>query len=189
MVEATIPAQWYWDSDIYSLERKNIFAHQWLCVGREEEVANPGQFLTGSPAGYPILILRAKEGELRGFHNVCRHRAAKLLSGRNGNYVSLTCPYHGWQYSDNGLLMNTPHFSSSGELSTKEFSLFPLQVETWSGMIFINMDLEAPNLTDWLGPIVSAVKKTAPAWSRAVNARASEQDSCSLPLVHQSPCL
>ncbi len=163
MVAATIPSRWYWDPDIYAVERKNIFARQWLCIGREEEVADPGQYLTATTAGYPVFVLRTREGELRGFHNVCRHRAAKLLCSRHGKYISLTCPYHGWQYSDNGLLLNAPYFSSYEELATKDLSLFALQVETWSGMIFINMDLEAPTLIDCLGSIATAVKETAPA--------------------------
>ena len=162
MIKSTIPARWYWDPDIYAEERKNIFSRQWICVGREEEISNVKQYFTASPAGFPIFVLRAKDGNLRGFHNVCRHRAAKLLCERSGNYESLTCPYHGWQYNDDGLLLNAPHFGANEDFYSQDFSLFSLQVDTWSGMIFVNMDLNGPKLLEWLGPLADAVEKTAP---------------------------
>src|SRR5262245_53229110 len=76
----TIPRDWYFDEKIYQAERERIFARTWQCVGRADQVAAPGSFLTAEVAGEPILVVRDDAGVLRAFHNVCRHKAAKVIN-------------------------------------------------------------------------------------------------------------
>ena len=157
-----MPASWYWDPQVYAKERRAIFSRHWLCIGREQVVAQPGQYLTASPAGFPIFVLRGEDGALRGFHNVCRHRAAKLLTGRSGSCAGLTCPYHGWSYDAEGDLLHAPLFGEAPDFPKHELSLFAIRVATWRGLVFVNMDLEGQALEDWLGPLAAAVAQTAP---------------------------
>ena len=158
-----MPASWYWDPEVYAEERHRIFFRHWLCIGREQMVAQPGQYLTASPAGFPIFVLRGEDGTLNGFHNVCRHRAAKLLTARTGSSNGLTCPYHGWRYDAEGGLKHAPFFGEARDFPKHELSLFAIRVDAWRGLIFVNLDLAGSELEDWLGPLASAVAETAPA--------------------------
>src|SRR6266568_7071662 len=76
----TIPASWYTDAGVAQAERERVFARSWCVIGRAEQVAKPGSFLTTEVAGWPILVVRDQESVLRAFLNVCRHRAAPLLT-------------------------------------------------------------------------------------------------------------
>src|SRR5258705_11283003 len=80
----TIPASWYFDPDVYEAERAAVFANTWQAVGRAEQVAEPGSYLTADLAGEPVLVVRDTEGTLRAFSNVCRHRAARVMCDAQG---------------------------------------------------------------------------------------------------------
>jgi choline monooxygenase len=100
----TIPSLWYVDPEIYDAERRTVFAGTWQTAGRLDQLAGPGSFLTTEIAGEPILVVRDAEGVLRAFYNVCRHRAAPLLSEPAGQVSRLRCRYHGWTYDLTGRL-------------------------------------------------------------------------------------
>ena len=158
----TLPARWYADPEIYEAERRRIFSRHWLWIGREAEVAEPGQYVTAAPAGFPLFVRRSEDGTLRAFHNVCRHRASKLLTEPSGHCNIIECPYHGWRYRPDGALDHTPLFGEAPDFPRSELSLFPVAVEVWRGLLFVCLDPEAPPLIEWLGPIEEAVGRTAP---------------------------
>jgi phenylpropionate dioxygenase-like ring-hydroxylating dioxygenase large terminal subunit len=93
-----MPKSVYTSAAFLELEKRHIFARDWLCAGRSDALANPGDYLTMEIAGEPIIILRDREGALRGLSNVCRHRMSTLLEGR-GNTRAIVCPYHAWTYN------------------------------------------------------------------------------------------
>src|SRR5438270_13873245 len=93
----TIPGEWYSDHEIAELERRTAFAG-WQAVGRLDQLAGPGSYLTAEVAGEPVAVLRDEAGALRAFHNVCRHRAATVLTEPCGTATKLRCRYHGWTY-------------------------------------------------------------------------------------------
>ena len=95
---STIPAPWYVDARIAELEAQTVFSKTWQMVGRVEQVEKPGQFVTASIAGEPIVVVRGNDGVLRGFYNVCRHHAAAVVTEPCGQASILHCPYHGWNY-------------------------------------------------------------------------------------------
>ena len=95
----TIPAPWYVDRGIQELERRTVFSCNWVVVGRADQVAEPGEYLTAEVAGEPVLVVRGEDGVLRGFFNVCRHHAAAVMTEPCGKTHLLRCPYHGWTYS------------------------------------------------------------------------------------------
>src|SRR5208283_5705965 len=94
----TIPAPWYTDTRIAQLELQNVFSRTWQSVGRTEQVEKPGQYVTASVAGEPIVAVRGNDGILRAFYNVCRHHAAAVVTEPCGQASILHCPYHGWNY-------------------------------------------------------------------------------------------
>ena len=166
MADATVwalPARWYADPEIYQAERRSIFSRHWLWIGREAEVIEPGQYVTAAPAGFPLFVRRSEDGVLRGFHNVCRHRASKLLTEPSGRCGTIECPYHGWRYRSDGALDHVPLFGEAPDFPKGALSLFPISVEIWRGLLFVCLGPEAAPLIEWLGPIDDAVERTAPA--------------------------
>lgn len=93
---STIPASWYVDPRIEKLERDAVFARTWQMIGRSDQVAGPGDFVTAELAGEPIVAVRGNDGVLRAFFNVCRHHAAAVETRPEGKTHLLRCPYHGW---------------------------------------------------------------------------------------------
>ena len=100
----TIPGPWYTDEGVAELERKTVFSRTWQIVGRAEQVAAPGQYITAEVAGEPVLVVRGQDSKLRGFFNVCRHHAAAVMTEPCGTAARLQCPYHGWTYGLDGSL-------------------------------------------------------------------------------------
>ena len=159
----TLPASWYADPDIYEAERRTIFSREWLWIGREAEVAEPGQYMTAAPAGFPIFVRRAEDGTLHAFHNVCRHRASKLLTEPSGRCRAIECPYHGWRYRSDGTLDHVPLFGEAPDFPKNALSLFAISVEAWRGLLFVCLNVDAPPFLDWLGPVEDSFARTAPA--------------------------
>lgn len=144
---ATLPAAWYGaDPTIWEKERVAIFGREWLMVGRAGELPEPGSYLTETIAGWPIFVIRDRDGELRAFHNVCRHRAGPILWDGKGQCDVLRCRYHGWVYDTSGNLRRTPEFGDAADFDKKDFGLFPIRAGIWRGLIFVNLDAAAEPL-------------------------------------------
>jgi choline monooxygenase len=150
----TLPASLYRDPAVFERERREIFAREWLLFGRGDQLPNPGDFLAATTMGYPVIIVRQADGSLRGFHNVCRHRAAMLTQEATGSLPGgmIRCPYHSWTYELDGCLKRAPGFGATPEAA--EWSLFPIAADEWRGLVFIRIETAGPSLIDWLGPIV-----------------------------------
>jgi choline monooxygenase len=154
---STLSARWYIDPSIADLERRRIFARTWQPVGRLDQVTRPGDFFTSEVAGEPLVIVRDTRGELRGFYNVCRHRAGAVAEGC-GSRKTLQCHYHGWTYGLDGRLMATPEFEGVEGFDRAEYGLVPVRVASWGPFVFANLDSAAPPLTDFLGTIPEETK-------------------------------
>jgi len=156
---STIPAPWYVDARLAELERQTVFSRTWQVLGRADQVAKPGQFVTGIVAGEPIVAVRGQDGELRAFYNVCRHHAAKVVTEACGSASILHCPYHGWNYGLDGSLKGMPEFDGVKNFERKENGLVPVKVEVWEAFVFVNLDPAAGSLGNFLGGMV---KRCAP---------------------------
>jgi choline monooxygenase len=154
---STIPAPWYVDPRIADLESKAVFSRTWQMVGRIEQVEKPGQFVTASVAGEPIVVVRGNDGLLRGFYNVCRHHAAAVVTEPCGQASILHCPYHGWNYGLDGSLKGMPEFDGVKNFDRRENGLVPVKAETWEKFVFVNLDPGAAPLRDFLGGLVGRV--------------------------------
>ncbi len=139
----------YTDAKVYAREREAIFARSWTCIADIGQLANSGDYLATSIAGYPIVVVK-DGGTLRAFHNVCRHRGGPLMWDGAGQCSSFVCQYHGWTYSLNGSLRTARDFGDAG-LRTQELSLVSARAEAWRGLVFASLDVATPPLTDWLG--------------------------------------
>jgi methanesulfonate monooxygenase large subunit len=149
----------YADETIFRDEQQHIFAKVWQFVCHESEVASPGDFRTTSVAGKPVVIVRGADGSIRGFYNICRHRAAEVVRAESGNARSFVCFYHHWTYALDGALRSVakPAGYERVKLDTAELGLVPLRVEQVAGLIFACLDPEAEPLDQFLGEIMGSV--------------------------------
>ncbi len=137
---STIPAPWYVDARIAELERQTVFSRTWQVMGRVDQVEKPGQFVTATVAGEPLVAVRGNDGVLRAFYNVCRHHAAAVVTEPCGQAAMLHCPYHGWNYGLDGALKGMPEFEGVKNFERKDNGLVPVKVATWEKFVFVNLD-------------------------------------------------
>ncbi|HXW96797.1 MAG TPA: aromatic ring-hydroxylating dioxygenase subunit alpha [Gemmatimonadales bacterium] len=154
-LEPTLPRESYLSPEAFGREKDRIFVREWVCVGRQEEVPSPGDYLLLEIAGESILLLRTREGTLAAHYNVCRHRGSQLALGvrpkhaagdevrSSGAFASgIRCPYHAWTYSLEGRLRTAPYLDDADGVCKEELSLFPVGVDSWGGFVFLNLDPE-----------------------------------------------
>jgi choline monooxygenase len=154
---STIPAPFYVDARIAELEANTVFSRTWQLVGRVEQVEKPGQFVTASVAGEPIVVVRGTDSVLRGFYNVCRHHAAAVVTEPCGQSSLLHCPYHGWNYGLDGSLKGMPEFDGVKNFERQQNGLVPVKADVWEKFVFVNLDPKAAPLTNFLGGLVKRV--------------------------------
>ena len=153
----TLPARWYNEPEFLALEAEKIFYKTWQPVGRVEDVMRIGDYFCCEVLDQPLVITRNRSGELRGFYNVCAHRAAVVAQGR-GNRKSLQCKYHGWTYDLDGKLMRAPEFEGVNNWNSQEVCLQPVQVEAWGPWVFVNLDPAAAPMASTYGEIEREVE-------------------------------
>lgn len=146
-----LPGYVYTSPEVYALEKESIFMKEWLCVGRVEEIENPGDYLTFRIADEPIIVNRDEAGGLNAFYNVCAHRGTEVVMSASGNAKRFSCPYHGWTYDLKGRLKLAAYTQEIENFRTADYGLAPIRVESWGGFLFVNFDREAPPLLEALG--------------------------------------
>ena len=140
-VEKSLPATWYYDPEHYERELAAIWYQNWLCVGREDALARPGDFFVAGVGSQSIIVTRDTDGELRAFHNTCRHRGSLLCAASAGRFHNdrIVCPYHTWTYSTKGRLVATPGRIDTDDFDFANYSLYEVHVDSWRGFIHINL--------------------------------------------------
>lgn len=156
----TLPATLYHDPDIYQAERQSIFKSEWLLFGHENMLKDPGSYISQSIAGWPIFVIRGNDGELKGFHNVCRHRAAPLLNEGTGKAAALRCPYHGWLYDTDGKLRKTPDYCDEKIDICERIALFLIHVKLWNHLVFVCLADTPPDFISALGDLIDVAQDT-----------------------------
>jgi choline monooxygenase len=141
----TLPAHLYVDPAVLEQEREQIFFRTWQLVGRRDQVASPGDYFTCDLLGEPLLIVRGADGCLRGFFNVCRHRAGPPATGCGSRKV-FRCGYHGWTYGLDGTLLHAPGMDGTEDFSARDFGMRPVRTEEWGAWVFVNLDEECEPL-------------------------------------------
>ena len=136
----TMASRYYTDPGIFAEEQEKIFARSWVFVGHESKLANPGDYMAVDFADEGIFLVRGRDGIVRGFFNVCQHRAHRLVEGSGNVKLTLTCPYHAWAYDFDGKLRTARGCQNVDGFDKGEFGLKQVKVETMLGLIFVNLD-------------------------------------------------
>jgi choline monooxygenase len=148
----TLPYDWYADPTVLRLEQERIFARSWQYAARLDQVAEPGQLTTAWAGTLPVVLARARDGELRGFVNVCRHRGHVLCEG-DTRRETIQCPYHAWTYGLDGALRSAPRSDREPGFDRASLGLVPVSVDAFGPFVFVNPDPGAPPLADQLGEL------------------------------------
>jgi choline monooxygenase len=147
----TLPASWYHDPDVHERERRAVWGREWLVLGRSEQLRRPGDYIAGDLAGWSVFAMVGDDGEVRAFHNVCPHRAGPLVWDEAGRCGNLVCRYHGWAFTFEGGLRRARDFGDAADFDEAAYGLTAVRVESWRGLVFVNLDPDAPSLVDSLG--------------------------------------
>jgi choline monooxygenase len=145
-----VPAARYYSEDFAKLEAERMWPKTWQVACTVDHVAEPGDYFEYRCGPYSVLVVRGDDGELRAFQNACRHRGNSLCSGSGSDLRELKCGYHGWTWDLSGLLKRVPNRKGFGSLAMAEFPLIAARVDTWERLVFINLDVDAVALSDYL---------------------------------------
>jgi len=118
--------------------------------------------MTADVVGQPVYVVRGREGELRGFHNVCQHRAHQLLEGSGNVKALITCPYHAWAYGMDGSLRTTRNCENVKGFDKADFGLPHVQVETVANLVFVNPDMDAAPIAGQAPNLEADIRPTCP---------------------------
>lgn len=143
----SLPGAFYRDPDIFEFDMREIFGRAWLMIGFEVEVLAPGRYLAVTIGRSPIVVLRGRDGVLRGFFNSCRHRGAQIVPDGCGVVERLMCPYHQWMYDETGALRGAGRMPRDFDKS--EHGLRPIHVRTVAGTVYVCLAEDAPDFTDF----------------------------------------
>ncbi len=140
---SAMPGEVYVSGEFFELELERIFAREWHCAGRADSIPQAGDYLTWRIGAQPVVVVRQKDGSLKAFSNVCRHRMMTLLSG-SGRCRRIVCPYHAWTYDLDGRLLEARHMSRTRGFDAAAVSLPEVRCEVWQGWICITLDPGIP---------------------------------------------
>ena len=151
----TLPARYYTDPALFDAELAGLFGAMWVYAGRSEEIDRPGRFVVRELNGRNIVITRNGGGEVRAFHNVCRHRGTRMCTESSGELPgSIQCPYHAWTYDLDGRLIGAPHMDEVPHFRKADYPLLRVRADEWDGHVFLNLGERQATLRDQLGTLV-----------------------------------
>jgi len=134
----TLPRAFFTSQEIFEREQDRIFGARWLCAGRVESIPAAGDYFVRTLGTESVIVVRGKDGEIRGFHNTCRHRGTRICAEAAGRFSgAIRCPYHAWSYELDGGLRNAPSMEGAAEFDPTGLSLHPAPVALWEGFVFL----------------------------------------------------
>ena len=157
----TMPARYYHAPEVFEAEKAAIFYRSWIYTGHVSQVAEAGQFLTARIHEQNVFVIRGRDGELRGFYNVCAHRGHELLEGAGKTNV-ITCPYHAWAYDFDGRLVRARNSENVAGFDKCVFRLRPVRVEVFCGLVMVNLDPEAVAFAEQTGALEAEIRRYVP---------------------------
>jgi glycine betaine catabolism A len=159
----TLPADVYTSKEVFAWETERFFEGGWVCVGRGDDLAAPGDQRAYRVGRDGILVVRDADGRLRAFHNTCRHRGHELLEpGTAHNLRVIKCPYHAWVYQLDGALGAAPRFGDVEGFDKSDYPLVTARVHEWEGWVFVNAGGEAPSFEETAGNLLELVAPWEP---------------------------
>ncbi|EED35173.1 hypothetical protein NOR51B_1118 [Luminiphilus syltensis NOR5-1B] len=152
-----LPPHTYYDPNVYEFEAKAIFSNSWQYFAPLDQLSTEGDVVAGLVGNSSVVVTRAKDGELHGFLNICRHRGYPVVEKEQSRCRVLRCAYHSWSYDLTGNLVGAPDTESETHFDKSDSSLFPVAVDTWGSLVFVNPDPNAaplrvthPHMTQWV---------------------------------------
>ncbi|MEM7189065.1 MAG: aromatic ring-hydroxylating dioxygenase subunit alpha [Pseudomonadota bacterium] len=158
-----LPNEFYTDPEVFQLEIQRVFFRNWAAMGFMTDVPEPGWVKPVTFLGQPLLMVRDREGQLRVFQNICRHRGMILVEEPGPIARAIRCPYHSWSYELTGQLRITPHVGGPGQsrhddIKREDLGLIEIRSHVWMGVVFINFDGKAPEFEAWAGDATDRYK-------------------------------
>ena len=144
-----LPAWAYNNEELTELEMEQVFLRNWIWAGHVSDIPESGDYQCLDIANERALVIRDQEGQVRAFHNLCRHRGSRVVAEQKGQCKNaLICPFHGWSYYLDGRLKNVPKSGAFPEFDKSKFGLKTLECEIWHGLIFIRFIEGGPSITE-----------------------------------------
>jgi glycine betaine catabolism A len=156
----TLPGRYYTSPELYAAEQERIFARRWACVGRSENVANPGDYMLVELAGESLIVVRDRAGELRAHYNVCRHRGTRMCQVPAGRFnETIQCPYHAWTYGLDGRLIAARHMQDTPGFDRRDWPLHSAGIAEWEGFIMVNLAAEPEPFETAYAPLLGRLSR------------------------------
>jgi len=152
----SLPGWIYHDAEFLAAEKQRVFATSWQILCHVNDIPNPGDYHTLDFLGEPLVAVRAQDGGINTFFNICRHRAARILDGGAGHCPGrIVCPYHAWSYDLEGRLTAVPLRREFNEFALQQYGLKPVEAEIYKGFIFVRLQPGTPSVAEMLAPYES----------------------------------
>ena len=158
----SLPSRWYYDPAQHERELEAIWYRDWVCVGREEDLRESGDYFVAAVGDESLVVTRDRDRRLHAFHNTCRHRGSRLCTEPRGRFAGgrIVCPYHAWSYALSGELLATPKMELPRDFRREEHALYAVHVDTWGGFLFVNLDPRpSATLASFLGEEAGNVRR------------------------------
>lgn len=174
-MSTALPSNWYFDPEVFAREKAEIFYRSWSYQCHVSDVKDSGDFYVGEVVDQSVFIIRDQAGCLRAFYNVCSHRAHPLLLGC-GHTRGIVCPYHQWCYETDGRFRSARGLKSVKGMIRSDADLKPIRVENYGGLIFVNLDPDAPPLMDHASALLEEMRARNPEFESLIRVHRYEVD-------------
>lgn len=156
----TLPRESYVAPELFAREWERIFGRHWLCVGREEELAEAGDYVLVELGTESVIVVRDRSGAIHAHHNVCRHRGTRLCEAHRGTLgETIQCPYHAWTYALDGRLLGVPDAKAIDGFDRVDYPLVRASLARWAGFLFLNLAGEPEPFEAWFAPMRERVAR------------------------------
>jgi choline monooxygenase len=152
-----LPAHHYFGATTLELERRAVFGRSWQLLAHRAQLGEPGDHVVEDIAGTPVVLLRGRDGVLRAFVNVCRHRAGPVATCNGKGLNTLRCKYHGWLYDQLGRLIAAPEMQDADAFSREDVRLPELPLREWEGLVFVALRQDVPSFDEVYGGITERI--------------------------------
>jgi phenylpropionate dioxygenase-like ring-hydroxylating dioxygenase large terminal subunit len=138
----------YRNPELFELEYDALFLNRWQLIGHINDIPDSGDYMVGSIGRDSVIVIRDKDSSIRGFLNVCRHRASRILNGNGSCRAVIRCPYHGWTYALDGTLMAIPQQENFPDIDKSQYGLHKVQAEIFHGLVFVRVKGDGPSVAE-----------------------------------------
>lgn len=158
----TLPGSYYFDAEVFAREQPAIFQRTWQYACHISRLAEPGDYFVRDIGDQSVAVLRGDDGGLHAYHNVCQHRAHRLLEGHGSLPGVVICPYHAWTYELGGKLKHAPDSEHVAGFDVNAFCLSPVRIDTLAGFVFVNLDADARPMAEVYAGLEDEIRSFSP---------------------------